>query len=130
MTQSSLNDTYKITIGSGNDAVTFSPQEYSLVISGVDFETGRVASGMMERNQVGEKRSCKITLPPMHTAELAPILRAINGVEHTSFTATVIDPSQETCYYTGTFYVGDRTMPCYNAHLDLWDASTFDIIEY
>jgi len=125
-----LDDTYKITITDGNDTVVFSPQEYSLVISGVDFETGRVASGMMERNQVGEKRSCKITLPPMHTDDLQPIMKIVSGVVHTSFTATIIDPTQATGYYTGTFYVGDRTLPGYNWHLDLWDAVTFDIIEY
>lgn len=125
-----LDDTYKITITDGTDTVVFSPQEYSLVISGVDFETGRVASGVMERNQVGEKRSCKMTLPPMHTDELMPIMKIVSGIEHTSFTATIVDPTQATGYYTGTFYVGDRTLPAYNFHLDLWDAASFDIIEY
>ncbi|MBO7673613.1 MAG: hypothetical protein J6S63_01230 [Atopobiaceae bacterium] len=125
-----LDDTFKITITDGVDTVTFSPQEYSLVISGVDYDTGRVASGMMERNQVGEKRSCQIQLPPMHTAELQPIMKIVSGVVHTSFTATIVDPTQPSGYYTGTFYVGDRTLPAYNFHLDLWNGATFDIIEF
>ena len=125
-----LDDTYKITITDGVDTVTFVPQEYSLVISGVDYDTGRVADGTMERNQVNEKRSCQITMPPSNTDTVRPIIQMVSGLAHTEFTATIIDPSQATNYYTGKFYCGDRTLPCYNAYLDLWDAWTFDIIEY
>ena len=124
-----LDDTFQITLTDGTDTVQFVPQGYDFVISAVDYDSGRVANGTMERNMVGEKRSVKIALPPMHTADIQPILKIVSGASHASITATIVDPTQTTGYYTGTFYSGDRTSAAYSWALDLWEGAEFDLIE-
>lgn len=127
-----MNDTYKVTINVGEaDEITFSPQSMAFGYQGVDFEAGRTADGTMHRNMVAEKRTYDITLPPMHTAELTPILSALNGTSHETFVARFPDPVGNTGdnYYQGTFYVGDRKGNAYNFHLDLWDTTSFTLVE-
>ena len=121
-------------------AVSFVPQTYDpWAIQAVDYEAGRVASGDMERNMVNEKRKANMTLPPMHTAQFRDILRAISGISHQNFWATIIDPmilsTDPQCItgvdgeYTGIFYVGDRSATAYSWGLDLWEGIKFDFIE-
>ena len=108
--------------------VSFSPQTLTVSVNAVDFDSGRMADGTMERNMVGEKRKAQIGLPPMHSAKLNEIMGVICGLENVSFEATFPDPWLGT--YSGTFYVGDRSAPIYSCALDLWDKVTFSIVEY
>lgn len=109
-------------------SVAFSPQDLTVEINGVDFDSGRMANGMMERNMVAEKRKATISLPPMHSAELQEIMSVVCGLENASLQATIPDPWLGT--YSGTFYVGDRSAPIYNCALDIWNKVSFSIVEY
>ena len=124
-----MDGTFKVTISNGSyGSVTFAPQEMSVGIQDVDYDSGRAADGTMHRNKVATKRKFNFTLKPMGTAELMSILTIIEN--NPSFTATCPDPSQESGYYTGTFYRGDISCPAYNLEHDIWNQTTFNIIEF
>lgn len=112
------------------NGVSVLPQELTVSIQAVDYDSGRNADGTMERNMLGEKRKAEISLPPMHSAELKTIMNAICGTNNVAFQATFPDPWSSTGTYTGTFYVGDRSAPVYNFSLDIWDKVSFNIVEY
>lgn len=112
------------------NGISVLPQELTISIQAVDYDSGRNADGTMERNMLGEKRKAEISLPPMHSAELRPIMNAISGTEHAAFQVTMPDPWTSSGTYTGTFYVGDRSAPVYNFALDIWNNVTFNIVEY
>lgn len=114
--------------GADGTVISFSPQTLTVSVNAVDFDSGRMADGTMERNMVAEKRKAQIGLPPMHSAELNEIMKVICGTNNVSFEATFPDPWTGT--YTGTFYVGDRSAPIYSCALDIWDKVTFSIVEY
>ena len=121
------------------EVVSFVPQGYEpWGEQAVDYDTGRVANGSMDRNQVAEKRKANIKLAPCSTATLNPILRFLDF--RPGFWATIIDPvtlrGDDACItdvdyeYTGYFYCGGRTADSYSWVLDLWQNAAFDLIEY
>lgn len=125
-----LNANHKIILDvDGEDEITLVPATYTFSIQGVDFESGRVASGEMERNMIGEKRKCQIGTGVVHSDKIRQVLKAINGTSKQEFKATIVDPTSDDGYYTGTFYCGDRSMESYSWGIDLWNNLTFDIIE-
>lgn len=120
----------RVIFGSGSSAVQTIPQEMTVSINAVDYDSGRVADGTMERNMLGEKRKVELTFPPMHSAELRRIINAVSGTDNAKLTATFPDPWSSTGTYSGDFYVGDRSAPVYNFSMDLWNNISFNIVEY
>lgn len=108
------------------NGVYVAPQQLTCGIMDVDYEAGRTADGKMHRNKVATKRKVSVTMPPCATSVIQPLLAAM---DHASFTVTVPDPREPGGSYTGTFYVGDRTVPIYNYALDIWNGLTFDLVE-
>ena len=105
-------------------------QEMTVTINAVDYDSGRNADGTMERNMLGEKRKVELSLPPLHSDALRPVMAAISGTEHAAFTASFPDPWVAGGVYSGEFYVGDRSAPVYNFALDIWNNVKFNIVEY
>lgn len=108
------------------NGVYVAPQEFTFNVMDVDFESGRTADGTMHRKRVGVKRKYNVSLPPCHTEDLQPILAAMAPV---TFKCTFPDAMSASGYYTGTFYVGDRTVSVYNYAMDLWNSCSFDLVE-
>lgn len=113
------------------NGVSVRAQECVCGIMDIDYEAGRTADGTMHRNKVATKRKYSVTMPPCRTKVIQPLLAAMqtsNGTD-AHFQCTFPDPQAESGQYTGTFYVGDRSVPIYNYDLDIWNHLTFDIVE-
>lgn len=103
----------------------FSPQELELTVAAVDYESGRSASGNMQRNMLGTCYTYKVTMPPSPTDEVKRGLsQLLDAYQTCSFYDPISGAQREAVYY-----VGDRTAPVYNFTLDLWDAWSFTMIE-
>lgn len=113
------------------NGVYVAPQELTCAIMDIDFEAGRTADGTMHRNKVATKRKYSITLPPCRTRVIRPILKAVHTANGQSahFRCTFPDPMEDDCSYSGTFYVGDRSVPVYNYALDIWGHLSFELVE-
>ena len=103
----------------------FDPQELELTVADVDYESGRSASGKMQRNMLGTCYTYKVTLPPCTTDLMRTALRALSGKYQE---CTFFDPIKG-ANRTSTYYVGDRTASVYNYGLDLWNSLEFTMIE-
>lgn len=116
------------------NGVLFSPQEMTVSIQAVDYDSGRTADGTMHRNMVAQKYKYSIKLAPMHSGdELVPgggqtLPDLLNVLMKAEFTFEAPDPVTMGVK-SGTFYVGDRSIPVYNFKLDIWDSLSFDVIE-
>lgn len=102
------------------------PSVLEVGIQDVDFDTGRTADGMMHRNRVSVKRKIKVGWPASPPERVSQILSA---VWNDSVTVTYLDP-QIGGMATGTFYAGDRVAPMFNYSLMLYDAFSFDLVEF
>ena len=108
------------------------PQEMSVSVQGVDYESGRNQTGYMFRDRVrggaDAPRKIEVKFPPLSMSQVSTVLQAVNGA---SMTLTYPDP------YTGanrtaTVYVGDRKAPLYSivGGNYLWTDLAFNFIEY
>lgn len=113
---------------------------YKVSVQDVDYESGRVASGLMVRNRKAVKRKIEVTFKAgLSSAEIHSIH---NRVKAEKFKLTYTDPTQKqdtaitiasgssNYYGTGDFYVGDRTFPRYSDALGLWSPFNIDFVEY
>lgn len=103
----------------------FYPQELTVSIAAVDYDSGRAASGKMQRKMLGTVYTYSITMPPCDTKTIKEGLRALTG---SSQKCEFFDPITGDMR-TSTYYVGDRTAPIYNFKNDIWNAWSFDMIE-
>lgn len=110
----------------GSHACTVYLKSLSVDIQDVDLESGRNTNGVMVRKRVAVKRKLNMTFPPMSSTTLSNILTAVSGV---SFDVRYFDP-QTNGLKTITAYVGDRSMPIYNATMGRWTDVGFNLVEY
>lgn len=103
----------------------FYPQSLTCTIAAVDRDSGRAASGQMQRNMLGTVYTYSITMPPCDTATIKKGLAALTGAEQTcEFFDPILGDMRKSKYY-----VGDRSAPVYNFANDIWNAWSFDMIE-
>lgn len=121
----------------------FHPSKMVLGHQDVDLDSGRATSGTMIRKRKGSKVQLQLTFPPMTTAQMAAVLRAVStfgtitdsGFEGTQsfFQVTYTDPragvASNNYRVTKWFYAGDRSAPCYSEELGLWEEMTVDLVE-
>ena len=110
----------------GSHACTVYLKSLSVDIQDVDLESGRNTNGVMVRKRVATKRKLNMEFPPMSSATLSSILTAVSGV---SFSVKYFDPADNDLR-TITAYVGDRSMPIYNATMGRWTGVAFNLVEY
>ncbi len=105
------------------------PSSFVYTISDLDISAERDTNGKLHRGRVATKHNCKIKYDALTYSIVMEILQLLTAAEF-SFSFIRPDTLQE---YTGTYYVGDRTMNVINALDDrskwLCDLS-FDLIEY
>ena len=121
----------------------FHPSKMILGHQDVDLDSGRTTDGTMVRNRKGSKVQLQLTFPPMRTSDMASVLRAVSTFGTISdsgfkgsqsfFRVTYTDPragsSDDGYRVTKWFYSGDRSAPCYNEELGLWEEMTVDLVE-
>lgn len=114
---------------------------YNVAVQDVDYESGRVSSGLMVRNRKAVKRKISVTFRAgLETNEIKAIHDAVKAAK---ISLTYFDPTQEksaylkrggenvTKYYgTGDFYVGDRTFSRHSDALGIWSQFNIDFVEY
>lgn len=103
------------------------PSSYQWNLSDVsDNDAGRTEDTIMHKMMIGQKVHLELAWQNVTTAQASTILKAFNRTEY--FAVNYLDP-MEGGYQTKTFYVGDRSVPCYNSFLGLWSNVAFNIIE-
>lgn len=108
------------------------PQEFSVSVQDVDYESGRNQTGYMFRDRVrggaNAPRKLECKFPPLTMSEISTVLQTVNGA---SMYVTYPDPYTGS-FRTGQFYVGDRKAPLYWRHGNeyLWKDLAFNFIEY
>ena len=109
------------------------PTELVVKISDLDSsQTGRNQSGYMFRDRIRggstAPRTISITFPPLTGAQVKTILTAVSP---SSVSVKYPDPYTGTTR-TGTFYVGDRSVPVHSVSNGTvyWDGFSFDLIEF
>lgn len=95
-------------------------------IQDIDLESGRNTNGVMVRKRVAVKRKLNMSFPPMSSTTLSNILAAVSSA---SFDVKYFDP-KENGLKVITVYVGDRSMPVYNATMGRWKDVGFNLVEY
>lgn len=108
-----------------NGVTVPTPASLQIGYQDVDFDSGRLANGDMERNRVGVKVKLSITWPPMGRAD---VKKVVNACEPQFFNVTYLDPKTDS-RQTKVMYAGDRTVPVYNYTLGLYDSMSYDVIE-
>lgn len=88
-------------------------------------DAGRTEDGLMHKNFIRTADKISLSWAYLTTAEVKTILNLFSPeyieVEH-------LNPKTGG-YVTKTFYVGNRSVPLYNAELDRWTNVSFGIIE-
>jgi hypothetical protein len=109
------------------------PRKLTVKLQDLDSaETGRNQSGYLFRDRVrggaSAARVLSIETMPLTNSEMSSLLTAIGGA---SFSVTYPDPYTG-ANRTGTFYVGDRSMPIHsiNGSTKYWEGFSFDLIEF
>lgn len=110
----------------GSNACTVYLKSLTVDIQDVDLESGRNTNGTMVRKRIAVKRKLNMEFPPMSSTTLSNILNAVAKV---SFDVKYFDPKDK-ALKTITVYVGDRSMPVYNATLGRWKGVGFNLVEY
>lgn len=116
---------------------------YNIAIQDVDYESGRVSSGLMVRNRKAVKRKIEVTFRSgLSSTQIKAIHDAVKDVK---ISLTYFDPSQHKStavkigsggeeltkfYGTGDFYVGDRTFSRHSDALGIWGQFNIDFVEY
>lgn len=88
-------------------------------------DAGRTEDTVMDKMRIGQAVKLELSWKALSNAEVSAILQAFNP-EY--ITVEYLD-AMEGGYRTSVFYVGDRTTPAYNTHLNLWENVSFNIIE-
>lgn len=130
MEWSEVNSKYRVKWSSNGSSfvdLALIPSKMTVLIQDVDYDSGRTADGYMHRNKVSVKRKIEFTFPP--TSDESGMSTLLSQFGQDSFYLTYFDP-QTNSAQTKRFYTGDRTMPVYNFLLGLWDAMTFNVVEY
>lgn len=96
-----------------NGVYTVQPTSFQVLLSDLDNESSRDASGTMYRDRIATKRKLTCEWNFLSTLEISQILGIISNV---FFDVTYLDP-WDGKEVTRTFYSGDRTVPA---------AATFD----
>ena len=108
------------------------PQEMTVDVQDVDYESGRNQTGYMFRDRVrggsSAVRKIEVKFPPLTMAQVHTILSSISDAQ---FYVSYPDPYTG-AYREGTFYVGDRKAPLYmkNGSAYMWVDLAFNLIEY
>ena len=93
----------------------------------VDYDAGRVSSGLMVRNKQAMKAKLEFTFPP--TKDETAIANLLQSVSPEAYYLKYYDPMTATAV-TKKFYTGDRTVPVYNFALEIWESISFNVVEY
>lgn len=105
------------------------PQSLQVDIQDIDGEsTGRNQLGELVRDRVATKRKVSCTWGPLSGTDMSTLLSAVSAV---SFSLTYPDPLTGSTR-TGTFYVGDRSIPAYRQNSDdtiLWESLSMNFVE-
>lgn len=88
-------------------------------------DAGRTEDTVMHKKRIGQLVGLELSWQNISTAKASKILQAFNP-EYIS--VRYLDPMANG-YVTSTFYVGNRSVPMYNATLDVWSNVSFNIIK-
>lgn len=119
------------------------PSSYQVGLQDVDLEAGRVATGKMVRHKKAIKRAITAETPPLTSAEISTILKAIDPNDTPTSTseseegAGGMTPIFAVCYHDPwvggptckVMYSGDRIAPMYNGVLNVWERLQLDFVE-
>ena len=109
-----------------NGTVIPTPSEYQFNVQDVSApNAGRTEDGMMHKDKIGQCVKLECKWQNITTSALTTLLSALDS-EY--LTVVYLNPKRGG-YYTGTFYAGDRTAPCYSAKLGIWSTFSCNLIE-
>lgn len=89
-------------------------------------DAGRTADTKMHKKSLREVVAVSLSFSNLKTATVSSLLHSFMDNEY--FTVKYLDPYVGG-YATKTFYLGNRTVPLYNAAMDVWSNVAFKIIE-
>lgn len=103
------------------------PQEITVSVQDVDYESGRAQDGYMvrDRRRGGTKavRKVECKFPPLSDADMSHLLKAIDDA---SFELSYPDPYVG-AERSGKFYCGDRTAPMYTMINGVWQWESLSV---
>ena len=134
---------YTIGFGDVNWNVMVFTKEFQVGLQDIDLEAGRTATGIMVRHKKGIKRAISAKLPPMTSAEISRILKAIDPNDTPTSTSSSESTAQgmRTCFAVAyhdpweggpcckVFYSGDRIAPMYSGALNVWNELPLEFVE-
>ena len=89
-------------------------------------DAGRTADTKMHKKTLREIVAVSLSWSNLNTANTSSILNEFMRNEY--FPVRYLDPYAGG-YVTKTFYLGNRTVPMYNAEIDVWSNISFKIVE-
>lgn len=102
-----MNRAYNFKMGLNVDGVNLpDPSKLSYQVGDLDTSGSRDATGLLHRAYVTTKINYEISWNAIEWEMLQIIIEAVNKPK---FTFTAPDPRNFRYYYTGDYYVGDRT---------------------
>lgn len=119
---------YKFGLKIDNTAIP-DPSSFEYTVSDLDLSGERDSNGLLHRKYVATKHNAKIHYDAL---EYPTVMTILGLLAHDSFQFRFIQPDTNAAY-TGTYYVGDRTMNIINAidPVSNWKCDlSFDVIEY
>lgn len=93
-------------------------------------DAGRDEAGYMHKEMIGKSTKYQLKFQHLDSATVKAICNIAETNEYIN--VTLIDPVEGTApnyLVTREFYVGDRSLSLYNAHIDVWEELSFDLIE-
>lgn len=88
-------------------------------------DAGRTEDTVMHKKRLGQVVALQLAWQNIDTVKASTILQAFNP-EY--LTIRYLDPKAGG-YVTSEFYVGNRSVPMYNAELDVWSNVSFKVIK-
>ena len=125
-----VDEKYIVKIGTNtNNMVNLAmvPNSMRYLYQDVDYDAGRVSSGLMVRNKQAMKAKLEFTFPP--TKDETAISNLLQSVAPEAYYLQYYDP-MTAARVTKKFYTGDRTVPVYNFALQIWESVSFNVVEY
>lgn len=114
-----------------NGAPIPEPSAYTWSLMDLSSEqSGRDLTGQMTKDIVAQKRTLQLSWNFLTFEQASTLLKAVNG---SPFFSVTYPDAMDGAPATRTFYVGDRTAPCYSLNYELscygWAGVSFQFIE-